>query len=429
MKLVDATADEVVNTFLSLDEGRGVSVLDSCGVGNLGSRLLIAGVDPVAAFSISNRSANETLSEFQQLIDQQLPLIFTISYELGRKFEAGIFPNRSSVDEPDVYVAQFDSLVVHNYDESRSYALGNKRGHQWRSKRDEVSASRNWESAQPISNFTKEEYLSAIETIRGYIRNGDVYQANLTQQIRFPLNEGDLPQDVFWRLRRDHPAAFSAYIHHGESVVVSASPERLFRIDGPEISVSPIKGTRPRGVDEKKDRLLRDELIHSEKDRAENTMIVDLVRNDIGRVCEFGSVNVESLCELEEHPTLFHLVSTVKGRLRTGVQFADVLKALFPCGSITGAPKISSMKIIDELEQTPRGLSMGAIGYYIPDKGFDGLRPGFDLSVAIRTMVIRDGTATFNVGGGVTIESDPEAEYAESLLKAKALLNALGNKS
>jgi anthranilate/para-aminobenzoate synthase component I len=111
-----------------------------------------------------------------------------------------------------------------------------------------------------------------------------------------------------------------------------------------------------------------------------------------------------------------------------GVQFADVLKALFPCGSITGAPKISSMKIIDELEQTPRGLSMGAIGYYIPDKGFDGLRSGFDLSVAIRTMVIRDGTAEFNVGGGVTIESDPEAEYAESLLKAKALLNALGNK-
>ena len=153
-------------------------------------------------------------------------------------------------------------------------------------------------------------------------------------------------------------------------------------------------------------------------------MIVDLLRNDLGRVCEYGSVRVDKLCELEVHPTLFHLVSTVSGELRHDATFSDIIRALFPCGSITGAPKISTMGIIDDLEPTPRGLSMGAIGYSIPEN-FDGLEPVIDLSVAIRTMVFRNGTATFNVGGGITIDSDPELEYEESLLKAKALLSAL----
>jgi para-aminobenzoate synthetase component 1 len=153
-------------------------------------------------------------------------------------------------------------------------------------------------------------------------------------------------------------------------------------------------------------------------------MIVDLLRNDLGRVCEYGSVRVDKLCELEEHSTLFHLVSTVSGELRNDVSFADIIRALFPCGSITGAPKISTMRIIIELESTPRGLSMGAIGYSIPE-GFDGLDPVIDLSVAIRTMVFRNNIATFNVGGGITIDSDPEQEYEESLLKAKALLSSV----
>lgn len=155
-------------------------------------------------------------------------------------------------------------------------------------------------------------------------------------------------------------------------------------------------------------------------------MIVDLLRNDLGRVCEFGSVNVEKLCDLEEHPTLFHLVSTINGELRDDVKFSDILRAVFPCGSITGAPKISTMKIIDEIETADRGLSMGAIGYYLPTTWHSSLAT-CDLSVAIRTMVVRDNVATFNVGGGITIDSDPEKEFDETLLKAKALLNALGH--
>jgi para-aminobenzoate synthetase component 1 len=242
------------------------------------------------------------------------------------------------------------------------------------------------------------------------------------------LNNGDDPGEIFTKLRRDHPAPFGAFIDRGDSHVISASPERFFKIAGNIISTSPIKGTRPRGRDPKEDERLRNELRQSEKDRAENTMIVDLLRNDLGRVCEYGSVEVKTLCDLEEHPTLFHLVSTVEGRLRNNVTFAEILAALFPCGSITGAPKIRTMQIIDELEPSARGLSMGAIGFFIPDTGFVGMEPGFELSVAIRTMVIRDGVAAFNVGGGVTIESDSQAEYEESLLKAKALLTALGNK-
>jgi anthranilate/para-aminobenzoate synthase component I len=163
----------------------------------------------------------------------------------------------------------------------------------------------------------------------------------------------------------------------------------------------------------------------SEKDWAENTMIVDLLRNDIGKICEFGSVKVEKLCDLETHPTLFHLVSTIRGELRENINFTDILKAVFPCGSITGAPKISTMQIIDEIETTNRGLSMGAIGYSIQNEQFK-IQNSIDLNVAIRTMVVRNREAIFNVGGGIVIDSVLVNEYEETLVKAKALLNALG---
>jgi len=187
----------------------------------------------------------------------------------------------------------------------------------------------------------------------------------------------------------------------------------------------------------------RRELLTSEKDLAENTMIVDLLRNDLGRICKFGSVQVEKLCDLETHPTLYHLVSTVRGELRENINFSDILKAVFPCGSITGAPKISTMRIIDELETANRGLSMGAIGYYVSspksqvpslkssasfDLGLETWDLGLDLSVAIRTMIIKNNEATFNVGGGIVIDSILDLEYEETLVKAKALLRALGAK-
>ncbi|HNU08886.1 MAG TPA: chorismate-binding protein, partial [Pyrinomonadaceae bacterium] len=184
--------------------------------------------------------------------------------------------------------------------------------------------------------------------------------------------------------------------------------------------------TRPRGDGTDSDDALRKALRDSEKDRAENVMIVDLLRNDLGRICEFGSVEVERLCEIEEHPSVFHLVSTIHGKLRSDWRLSDVFRALFPCGSITGAPKFSTMKIIDAIESTPRGLSMGAIGYFARNGLFGNEpRPAVDTSVAIRTMVVRGNRAEFNVGGGIVIDSDADDEYLESLTKATALLDSL----
>ncbi|MGB7203303.1 MAG: anthranilate synthase component I family protein [Pyrinomonadaceae bacterium] len=488
MRQLSITADDLVSALLRLSEKEPVCLLDSCRVGHLNSHLLIAGIEPVATYEITNDDPLETLRLLDETLSGDLAAIFTISYEFGQKL-LGLKGRKNKFAtslEPDLFVALFDTLIVHDYNSGETNLVGNhekfdsiremltqKRAHY--TSPHEVREPINAESAltscgllHVTSNFTKKEYLAAIETIKERIRDGDTYQTNLTQQLTVTLPDSHSPAFVFKRLRRDHPAPFAAFIKRSNSVVVSASPERFFRVvnsprehtgglgsDKPVrsphvskgyrhiISTSPIKGTRRRGINEKDDHHLRNDLLNSIKDRAENTMIVDLLRNDLGRVCEFGSVRVEKLCDLEEHPTLFHLVSTISGELRDRVRFSDILSAVFPCGSITGAPKISTMMIIDELETEYRGLSMGAIGYYVPsstsqvpsrpfswDMGhgtLDSLGLGtLDLSVAIRTMVISDNVAGFNVGGGITIDSDPEMEYDETLLKAKALLNALG---
>lgn len=429
-KPIAISADELVSRLTSLASERRVCVLDSCGAGHLGSHLLIAGIDPVGSISL-NGPPEESLNVLQEHLVRGLAAIFTISYEFGLKLQNGR-TRHVPTNEPDIYVALFDSLIVHDYASGRTFETGRGREidipNQPVATQVENYRAISGKSGEGDSNFSRDEYFDAVETIKEYIRSGDTYQSNLTQTLSVPISVGDSPGSIFRRLRNEHPAPFAAYIERGDSQVVSVSPERFFRIDGRTISTSPIKGTRRRGRDENEDGRLRRELISSVKDRAENTMIVDLLRNDLGRVCDYGTVSVEKLCDLEEHPTLFHLVSTVEGRLRRDASFRDVLQALFPCGSITGAPKIRTIQIIDQLERGPRGLSMGAIGYSIPENEFEGLAPGVDLSVAIRTMVIRDGVATFNVGGGITIESEPAAEYDESLLKAKALLSALGNK-
>ncbi|HEV7699561.1 MAG TPA: aminodeoxychorismate synthase component I [Pyrinomonadaceae bacterium] len=428
MRKIDLTADQLVSALLTLSETEPVCLLDSSGVSHLGSHLLIAGVRPLDVIEVWDTDPERTLWVLNERVAGPFATFFTLSYDLGAKL-LGLRGRSSQDREPDAFVSTFDTLIVHDYDSSRTMLSGNK------ARFDEIekaliTAVRERTEPHPLqnksaaSNFTRAKYIDSIDTIKERIRAGDTYQTNLTQQLTVPLDDGLTPAGVFQDLRRNHPAPFAAFITRGDSTVVSASPERFFRIVGDKITTSPIKGTRPRGASSEEDDALRRELLTSVKDRAENTMIVDLLRNDLGRVCEYGSVEVEKLCDLEEHPTLFHLVSTVSGQLRRDATFADVIRALFPCGSITGAPKISTMRIIDELEKTHRGLSMGAIGYSVPT-GFDALEPVIDLSVAIRTMVFRDGSVTFNVGGGIVIDSDPQKEYEESLLKAKALLYAL----
>ena len=433
MKKIEAPGETIVSALLG-QRGRGLCLLDSCGVGRSGSNRLIAGLDPIEIHVIDNADPLLSLRAFDELLTRQgCSAIFTISYNFGLKLN-GIQSSRPAPEEPDIYAALFDSLLIHDHTTGATLTTGvDKNDFRYDRVLKETSGrfERNTaprEREIHSSNFTRSQYLAAVNQIKELIRAGETYQANLTQQLNVPLSDGVLPADIFSHLRRNHPAPFAALIDRGDSVVVSASPEQFVTIDhsagGRKITASPIKGTRPRGPDKAADERLRNELLTSDKDRAENTMIVDLMRNDLGRVCEFGSVTVDELCRLDTHPTLFHLVSDISGDLKDNARYSDVIKAVFPCGSITGAPKLRTMEVIDRIETVPRGLSMGAIGCRIAPGIFDN-EEIFEMSVAIRTMVIRDGEARFNVGGGITIDSDPEAEYDESMLKAKALLNSL----
>ncbi len=441
MQEIQLSADKLVQSLLKISESETVCFLDSCGVGYLESHLLIAGISPIEILNLTNKNANKTLNYFnEKLSDPNFAYIFTISYDFGLKLE-NIEPREKefpTFPEPDIFLAVFDCLVVHDYTTHKTFLTGNEK------RLDEIekvllNQTQNLNAgligeSKISSNFSSESYIETVKKIQELIRNGDTYQTNLTQQIRAELPENLNPQKIFWNLRKSHPAPFSAFIKRNDDFVISISPERFFKVQSSkfkvqssEISASPIKGTRPRGENAEDDLVLKNDLLTSEKDRAENVMIVDLLRNDIGRICEFGSVEVEKLCDLETHPTLFHLVSTIRGKLRKNVDFAEIIKAVFPCGSITGAPKIRTMQIIDELETTNRGLSMGAIGFSVQGPKFK-IQSSFDLSVAIRTMVIRGKEAIFNVGGGIVIDSEPEKEFEESLLKAKALLSAIKGK-
>ncbi len=431
MQEIDISANRLISILLSLPEPEKLCILDSCGVGHLGSHLLIAGISPVETYELSYDDPEQTLALLdERLADPNLAAIFTISYDFGQKLHK-IHPqikDKSAFSEPDVFLALFDCLIIHDYDSRKTFVSGNTQKIQQiaeiLSDIEVIKSEITTENALVNSNISKTEYLACIEKIKDFIRSGDTYQTNLTRQIRAELPAGLTPEQIFYRLRRNHPAPFAAFLRRADSTVISASPERFIQACGQTMRTSPVKGTRPRGNTADEDAELRSELLNSEKDRAENTMIVDLLRNDLGRICEYGSVEVEKLCDLEEHPSLFHLVSTISGKLRDGVKYSDILKAVFPCGSITGAPKLSTMRIINELETAPRGLSMGAIGYRIPGGPFS-IGESFDMSVAIRTMVVRGREAVFNVGGGIVIDSDAESEYDESLIKATALLDAV----
>lgn len=439
------SADELVSAMLRLSQTETVCMLDSCGVGHQGSRFLIAGFEPVRVLENSGQNVSKDLKILDEALSSpDLASIFTLSYEFGMKIQ-GIDPDLSfeyRSKEPDLFLAQFFVLVVHDYDEDTTTMVGDisRFSKLFDRLKANITIQESYSDDLALtvsSNFYDRSYISAIDEIHELIRAGETYQTNLTQQLSVELTGDITPQKIFWRLRRENPAPFAAFLTRSTSTVVSASPERFFSVtdNGNRIVTSPIKGTRPRGSTPDEDKKLKIELLSSSKDISENTMIVDLLRNDLGRVCEYGSVVVDDLCRLEEHPTLFHLVSTISGKLRYGIKHSEILRALFPCGSITGAPKISTMKIINRIETRPRGLSMGAIGYYVPGAvdptrsnnfATSVLASRLDLSVAIRTMVIEDQIAVFNVGGGIVIDSDPMAEYRESMTKAKALLSAVG---
>lgn len=266
------------------------------------------------------------------------------------------------------------------------------------------------------SNFSREGYLQAVQAVIDKIFAGDIFQANLSQRFLTPATRSPIEQ--YLKLRQQNPATFAGYLAFDDWAILSSSPERFLRLHGKQVSTRPIKGTRGRRPRPEEDLFSQDELRESNKDRAENVMIVDLLRNDLSRVCLPGSIQVTELCNVEVYETVSHLVSEVCGTLREEFTFWDLLGATFPGGSITGAPKIRAMEIISEQEQIARGPYCGSLFYL----GFDGTA---DSNILIRTMTQRKGWLTFSAGGGIVSRSVPEEEYAETLHKARGMINSL----
>jgi para-aminobenzoate synthetase component I len=267
------------------------------------------------------------------------------------------------------------------------------------------------------SSFTRAGYLDAVARVREYIFAGDIFQANLSQ--RFEAVTDESAWSFYTRLRKRNAAPFAAFLDFPEVVVVSASPERFLHVSANgRVETRPIKGTRPRGVGPEHDAALGQALAESAKDRAENLMIVDLMRNDLSRVCAPNTVHVSELFSLEHYATVHHLVSTVVGELGPGRDAIDLLRAAFPGGSITGAPKLRAMEVIAELEPSRRGVYCGSIGYW-------SVTGDLDTSIAIRTAVFQEGRVYFSAGGGIVADSDPEQEYLETLDKARAMIDTL----
>jgi len=361
------------------------------------------------------------------------------SYDLGRMLEQ--LPERTDDDlaVPDMYLGFYSVVLAVSHPENKAYLVatglpytGAEAITQARHDLDQAVAKlsapsvilpdpageTNISMADLKSHFSPETYCQAVEHIKDYIAAGDIYQANMTQRLEAPLRMQ--AYQLYRRLRRVNPAPFAAYLDCGEGLcVLSSSPERFLLLDNGIVEARPIKGTRPRGRTPEEDRANREELLLSQKDRAELVMIIDLERNDLGRVCTYGTVCVPELVVLEEYKTVFHLVSTVRGELAQGRSPIDLLRATFPGGSITGAPKIRAMEIIEELEPVRRGIYTGAIGYI----GFNGR---MDLNIAIRTMVNKDERVYLQVGGAIVADSVPIEEYRETWHKARALLVSLG---
>jgi len=267
------------------------------------------------------------------------------------------------------------------------------------------------------SNFTRDKYLAAVARAKRYIAAGDIFQVNISQRLHARI--GVSPVELYLRLREVNPAPYAAFLAFDDKAVLSSSPELYLDLRGRRVVTRPIKGTRPRGATPAEDERLKEELLASEKEKAELAMIVDLERNDLGRVCEYGSVRVTEPRVMEPYRRVWHGVATVEGTLREGMDRVDLLRAAFPGGSITGAPKVRAMEIIDELEPTRRSVYTGAIGWL----GFEG---GMALNVAIRTFLTRGQDAFFQVGGGIVADSDEAAEYEETLHKAHGLMDSLG---
>lgn len=354
-----------------------------------------------------------------------------LSYDLCHKIEKVSYVAKDDKKIPDICFGLYDGIFVYDHKKQESYIVAQgitqsakdiieKLNKIIKEVNNEISTLDIFEERRKerkiTSNFSKEEYLKSIDKIKEYIKNGDIYQANLTQ--RFETKYTDNPWLLYQRLRDINPAPFSSFFDYGKFQIISSSPERFIKVNNNKIQTRPIKGTISRGINKEEDIRNREILLNSEKDKSELIMIVDLARNDLGRISKIGTVKVEKLFSLEKYSTVYHLVATITGKLKKDIKFVDIIKATFPGGSITGAPKIRAMEIIDELEPTQRNVYTGSIGYL-------DLNGNIDLNIAIRTIILKDRKASFQVGGAIVWDSDRESEYRETILKGKALRKAI----
>lgn len=368
------------------------------------------------------------IKENKQENNTELPIISGaigyLTYDYGRKFESISSKHNKEVNIPDALFTFYDLYIIEDLEKREIYISTQEKFNSienYENKIENILNKNNISSDENTicnitSNFNKNEYLNAVESMRNFIKTGDIYIANMTRQIKIESNRK--PYDIFCYLRKHNPSPFGGYFNDGNFQIVSASPERFLEVRNGIVETRPIKGTRKRGATPKEDILLKKELENSEKDKSELLMIVDLERNDLNRVCKAGSVKVSELFDVEEYATVFHLVSTVRGELKEDKTVIDLLKSTFPGGSITGAPKIRAMEIIDKLEHSQRGLYTGSMGYL-------ALNGDCDLNIVIRTLVHKNGTYNLGVGGGITYESNPEFEYEETEQKAIALIDAI----
>lgn len=387
------------------------------------------------------RALRDLLARFSFVADPALPpfqggVIGALPYEFGWDFD-GLSGGRHAIaQEEPVSLGFYDLVLAFDHLLRRAYVfssglpetdpaaraaratarIDHVLGLLDRSTRNaaETPAIRGW-----TSNFAPSAYHAAIEAVQAHIFAGDIYQANIAQRFSAPLPEDFSAFGFYEKLRAANPAPFAAYLNLGETAIASSSPELLLRKRGRAIETRPIKGTINRSPDPAKDARRAEALLKSEKDRAENIMIVDLLRNDLSRVSEPRSVDVPVLCGLESYANVHHLVSVVTGELARGHDIVDLIAATFPGGSVTGAPKRRAMEIIDAIEKVSRGYYCGSILYI----GFDGT---LDMNIAIRTAVLKPGYASMHAGGGITSLSDPVAEYAETEVKVKRLFEAFG---
>lgn len=355
------------------------------------------------------------------------------AYDLGRRLERLPSIAVKDIPAPDLHLAFYDWVLAQDATTGQTWLFSTGWPHGTSAYAQERAEAVRRLLCQPherhgapldeprltaplTSTFTRAAYVDAVCRVKDYLYAGDCYQVNLSQRLEAPF-AGD-PWELYKRIRKANPAPYGAYLAMPDMAVLSASPELFLRVEGRHVETRPIKGTRPRGLDVAEDQRLAQELAASAKDRAENVMIVDLLRNDLGRVCEVGSVKVPELFALEAHPSVWHLVSTVTGELPSGKDPLDLLRAAFPGGSVTGAPKIRAMEIIEELEPVRRGLYCGAMGFL----AFNG---DMEASIIIRTALVTSGRFYLQVGGAIVADSDPEAEYQETLHKARGILAAL----